>query len=186
MDGVLLTSTISSMEPPKSGTPGIHSVLASPDPKGVIRVTNEKISNGHNVHYGMTVDNIQILEAWSFANTYLTNCEVLPSSWSFEMAFHEMKHDGSVSFSLFLRRNYSWNSIGDAAFFRTTIWVSFTTSKGCPIFPPTVFTQDSMILGEEMIKSVQTNPPLSGMGESLCQELVLTISIMVRFCHLDG
>ncbi|GBL79051.1 hypothetical protein AVEN_48998-1 [Araneus ventricosus] len=151
-----------------------------------VTARKEKISNGHNVHYRLTVPNIHTLQAWPFAQTYRTNCQDLPSSWRFEMTFHGMAQDSSVSFSFFLKRKKSKNSIVNGALFRATVWVAFTTVNGSPIFPPTVFSKDILSPGEEILKSVETIPPLSDMGQFLGQELVVEISIMIRFCHTEG
>ncbi|KAF8790954.1 hypothetical protein HNY73_005893 [Argiope bruennichi] len=147
----------------------------------VVRVKEEILSDGHNVHYKMILSNLASLRVWPFEKNYCTSCQTLPTAWKYEMRLHEMALDGSITFSFYLKRCDTIN----APLFRTLLWMSITDTNGTPIYPPTVFQKNSINPGEEVLEIVKTSAPLFDFGTFLNQEVVLTVSIMVRLCHVQ-
>ncbi|GBM78814.1 hypothetical protein AVEN_239066-1 [Araneus ventricosus] len=147
-------------------------------------ISNTDTPDGHDIHRSFRVENVSAVEPWVAQNSYLTECEVLPTSWFFQMTFQQAPENGPISWSVSLRRNDSNTDRPVKAF----IWISFFDASGQLLRFPKKLSNDGMLPGDEIYEYIPLCLPSGGLMNLPEQKLDVEVSIFIRFCHMkeDG
>ncbi|GBM55723.1 hypothetical protein AVEN_196617-1 [Araneus ventricosus] len=140
---------------------------------------HEVVPNGHKIIYNFTVPKLAAKPSWACRENFLTNCEVLPTSWSFEMKLQNVPEKPKVPVSVTLRRNHSLDNPVDAF-----IQISFSDDGNRPCFDlPRIFTTKTMIPGEVLKDSRTEILQSAEMIKAFNESLFIAVVIRILFCH---
>ncbi|KAF8785109.1 hypothetical protein HNY73_010696 [Argiope bruennichi] len=144
----------------------------------LFETNEEELSDRHVFRYNYYVRNLTGIQRWPFTRCFQTKCQVLLTSWQFEMLFQQVPGSGVVSCSITLKRIDKVNIPVMAS-----LLVSLSRDALDNSFISEKFAKKGILPGDEINKSIPEVIPIEHMRTTYYQKIDIAVTIMIRNCH---
>ncbi|GBM42842.1 hypothetical protein AVEN_161600-1 [Araneus ventricosus] len=142
----------------------------------------ERVQEEHEIQYEFILMDVAGGEQPPFMQYYQTECEELPTSWTFRMRNQQVMDTGIVSSSVILRRDDSTNKPVHALVLVSSFDTSYIDSiPRCS----NVFENDTMSPGDELHGFIPHLAQFPSLKNCVLHKALVVIRIVICDCHQE-